>query len=564
MKKIDRSTCSIFALLVMMLAVSCQKGDLTTNNNVANSSAIISPSLLLNHITFAMYKGGGVIDLTSTLATSSQGGTGEISEEPWGVLSHYNQYYLSNYSYYQGVNAYNWSNSATHYSDMLKYVVLMENQAAAQNPTAATTNIYAGLGKFFRAYSFIWLAQRVGDIPMAQAASPSVFAPNLTPAYDVQKMVFSNSLKLLDTANTIIGNLIAKNSSANTVVDAAGDIYGFTYLQWQKLINTYKLRVLISLSKRAVDNADLNIPTQFANIINNPTTYPIMAASSDNMVFKYTSVNSYPIATYPYTTSAVIGSTYLNLTTKYKDPRTFKTATPAPLQIAPITTPGGGAKSVSDFTAYVGGDPNLSLAQLLTNSNNNTYSYANYNYYNKTNLTGTVVEPVVMIGYPEMCFNIAEATNRGWITGGDAMAATWYGKGIDASLALYGLTQGQSLAVGNGAGTTVGTVIIDINTFKTNITYLGGTAGLTQILEQKYVAFFQNSGWEAFYNWRRTGVPAFAQGGAGIGTANSLIPRRWQYPLNEQNENTANWQAALQSQFGSTTDDVTKDTWLTK
>ena len=29
-------------------------------------------------------------------------------------------------------------------------------------------------------------------------------------------------------------------------------------------------------------------------------------------------------------------------------------------------------------------------------------------------------------------------------------------------------------------------------------------AGLTQILTQKYVAFFQNSGLEAFYNQRRT------------------------------------------------------------
>ncbi|MEJ0102964.1 MAG: hypothetical protein WDO19_10560 [Bacteroidota bacterium] len=65
---------------------------------------------------------------------------------------------------------------------------------------------------------------------------------------------------MLDTANTILGGLPA----ANTV---AGDIFGLTNLQWRKVVNTYKLRVLISLSKRADDNADLNIKSQFAAML---------------------------------------------------------------------------------------------------------------------------------------------------------------------------------------------------------------------------------------------------------------------------------------------------------
>jgi hypothetical protein len=73
-----------------------------------------------------------------------------------------------------------------------------------------------------------------------------------------------------------------------------GDIFGLTNLQWQKLINTYRLRVLISMSKRADDNADLNIKTQFATIIGNATTYPIMTANTDNMVYKFVASNQYP------------------------------------------------------------------------------------------------------------------------------------------------------------------------------------------------------------------------------------------------------------------------------
>jgi hypothetical protein len=544
MKKLNSTFFKSLAI-AGMLAVAitgCQKGDLTSNPNVAGSGSAVSPSLLLNHITYAIYKGGGV----------SESVTGNVSEEPWGVLSHYNQNYLSTSSYYQGINAYNWSNSATQYDGILKYVVAMEAQPASQTPSTSL-NIYYGLAKFFRAYSFIWLAQRVGDIPMAQAGNSNI----LNPTYDAQKTVYVNSLKLLDSANTIIGNVIARNGNANSVVDATGDVFGLTYLQWQKLVNTYKLRVLISLSKRAVDNADMNIPAQFATIVNNPTTYPIMASNADNMVFKYTSVNAYPVANYPYSGNAVIGSTYLNLTTPNGDPRVFKTSTPAPAQIK-------AGKLASDFTAYVGGDPNLSLSLLNTNAGNGMYSFANSNYYSKSNLQGTIVEPEVLIGFPEMCFNIAEAANRGWIVGGDALAATWYGKGIDASMALYGLTQGQSLTIYDLGGTTnLGTATVDINTFKAKVAYQNGAAGLTQILQQKYVAMFQNSAWEPFYNWRRTGVPAFAQGGAGIGTASGNLPRRWQYPVNEQAENNTNYNSAIQSQFGGT-DDVTKDTWLTK
>ncbi|BAV04122.1 Starch-binding associating with outer membrane [Filimonas lacunae] len=527
------------AAIFTAVVSSCQKGDLTTNNNVTNNDAVgINPSLFLNHITYAIYKGGGVLESVS----------GNLTEEPWGVVSHYNQYYLSNYSYYQSINTYNWSNSATHY-DMLKYVILMEKQAASLNPTAANTNIYAGLAKFFRAYSFIWLAQRVGDIPMTQAGSSTIEQPE----YDSQKTVYVNSLKLLDEANTIIAALIAKNNSANTVVDASGDIFGLTYLQWQKIVNTYKLRVLISLSKRADDNSDMNIKSQFAAIINDPTTYPVLASNSDNMVFKYVSTNAYPIASSTYSLYANIGSTYLNITTANADPRTFKTTTPAPAQIT-------AGKTAADFSAYVGADPNLSISQISENSSAGQYSFANYNYYSKSNLTGSLVEPEILIGYPELCFNIAEAANRGWIT---ADAATWYGKGIDASLSLYGLTEGQSLTVNDKDGNKVGTVTVNISNFKTNVAYKGGEDGLKQILEQKYVAFFQNSGWEAFYNQRRTGYPAFAQGGAGIGTANNKLPRRWQYPLNEKNENAAHCNAAIQSQFGGT-DDVMQDTWLTK
>ncbi len=89
--------------------------------------------------------------------------------------------------------------------------------------------------------------------------------------------------------------------------------------------------------------------------------------------------------------------------------------------------------------------------------------------------------------------------------------------------------------------------------------YETGTPGLNKILLQKYIAFFQNSGWEAYYNFRRTGVPAFS-GGVGIGN-NGIVPVRWTYPTSEQNNNAVNWKAAVDRQFAGA-DNLDGKIWI--
>jgi hypothetical protein len=540
MKKIIISSV-LFLGLVSAGLVGCQKGNLLSNPNEASSNSLVPVSLIFNRLTNEIYQGGGVLDDVS----------GSEQEGPWTQIMRWNQFYISLYSYYWGSNTYNWSNTATMYS-VLKYVNLMEAQLPSQYGTAA--NPYAAMAYFFKAYQFIWYTQRVGDIPMTQAGVSGIE----TPTYNLQHDVYQNCLALLDTANTMMAALVASPTGGPSAT-ITGDIYGLTYLQWQKIINTYKLRVLISLSRRAQDNPDLNIPTQFANIINNPTKYPIMAGISDNLAYHYNAVyNKYPTSPNytPYDFYESMCDTYLNITTANQDPRTFIAATPAPAQLA-----AGG--TVGEFSSYVGADINLGQSALLVNATNGMYSYANYLRY-FADATGATEEPYIIIGYPEMCFNIAEAANLGWIS--SSLAGTWYKNGIMASMAMYGLADGTVIPIGDNKGNPLGSVTASVSNFvnNPNIVYAGNNpTGLNQILTQKYVAFWQNSGWEAYYNWRRTGVPTMGQGGAGIGTANNAIPIRWEYPEDEQVENTTNWQAAVSSQFGGT-DAITSTMWLTK
>lgn len=532
----------VLLLTIGMVSITgCQKGNLVDNPNVAAATGTIPATLLLNHLTAKLIR---------------------YDEQPFSMSTKNEQYVLSNYAYYWGNNSYGFSNSEDTY-DILKYAIALQTQSTAQ--IGNTTNKYYALAQFFKAYAGIWLAQRVGDIPFSQAGNSAISLPK----YDIQHDVYKSALAMLDNANTILAPLAALPANTNTPLDVSGDIFGLTYLQWQKLINTYRLRVLISLSSRAVDNADLNITQQFNAIVSSPAQYPIMTGNTDNMVYKYNQAfNPYAIVALgqqPYNVFENMGLPYVSITSTTMDPRLFAVATPAPAQIAAGKLPG-------DFTAYVGADDNLTIAAISTNAGKGQYSSLNYNRYFAlpAAFSGANAEPFVFIGYPELCFNIAEAINRGWVTG--QSSAAWYNNGINASLALYGISDGKVLTIADLTGKTLGTATANVTQFMANVAYAGDNAnGLSQIFTQRYVAMFANSGWESFYHWRRSvnganpnGIPAWSQGNPGsIGTQSGAIPRRWLYPASESTGNTANYNTALTSQFGGT-DDVSKDTWLTK
>jgi hypothetical protein len=523
MKNITVKIITASFLLILSIS-SCQKGNLAANPNAINANSVVPVSLILNHITANLIRS---------------------EEMPFGDVYKSDQFQVSNYAKYWGTNEDTWSYSGHSY-DILKYAIQLEQQAQSQ---VGANSKYAAVAKFFRAYSAIWLSQRVGDIPMTQAGDPKY----TTPAFDSQHDVYKNSLKLLDDANTMLTATIG--STQNTTFDV-GDIFGFTNLQWQKLINTYRLRILISLSKRVDDNADLNIKAQFSSIVGSPATYPIMTGNGDNMVYKFLASNLYPpfaTGNNSYNNFMNVGKTVLDITTAAKDPRTYLMATP-------VTS-----TNVASFTNYVGSDPGIALATLQ----NTAALYSCFNgarYFGASN--GSTAEPFIFIGYPEMCFNIAEGINRGWIpalTANDAKS--WYDKGIAASFSNFGLNvnSNSTVTISDVGGKSLGTVTTDNPTFLANVAYdvVNPATALTQILQQKYVAFFMNSGWESFMNYRRTGVPVFSEGGPGIGTIGGKIPRRWLYPIDEINANSANYKAAINTQYGGA-DVVTNNTWLSK
>ena len=450
---------------------------------------------------------------------------GLYSSAPWSDASKYAQYWCVNYEYYGNQN-YGWTNSALTFGTLYN-VQKMEEEAIKNG--AKAVNPYAAIGKFMRAYLFTNMSLRVGDVPLSQTlqAQDAVFKPK----YDSQKAVFQQSLKWLEEANDNLSTLI---NAAD--VSLSGDIYLNNDLRkWQKVVNTFRLRILVQLSKKETDT-DLNIKKQFSDIISNPTKYPVLTGMSDNLQYSYNSINKYPTNPDNFGFDATrnnMAKTYVDILKDLKDARLFVTCEPTEVAIK-------AGRTAKDFDAYEGASTGEGLDVMSTKALKGEYSFINRKRY----YAGYIAEPNILIGYVEMCFNNAEGINRGWATGN---AEDWYNKGVTASIKFFGADDATITAY----------------LAQTKVKYSGNNAaGLTQINLQKYIGFFQNSSWESFYNQRRTGIPTFLVGPANVNS--QRIPKRWQYPLSERTTNAENWTSALKNQFEGNTDNVNSDLWITK
>ena len=543
----------------LLVTTSCNK-QIDEKIPDPNNPTTVPPNLILGTVLTGMSGINGA---------SSIGSLGGINS--WDNVGDWNQYHCQNYNYY-GNNIYSWTDNSTETDNqqntsegpfssylVLKNVAQMEKEVTSRGGSAV--NPYEAIGRFITAYYYYNVTSLLGDVPQTQALTANVSTPTYTP----QEQVYAYVLNQLDSANADLATLI--NAGDNSLSASQDIFYSGNLSAWQKLVNTFELRVLVALSPKATD-ATLNVPARFAAILANAgNKYPIFSSQADDLQFNYNPGGSNTYSTYPFNPSnfgSIAGrfnmaATYVSALTTISDPRVFVTCDPAWALV------GADSANPAQYKYFVGASTGLDLGTMYANASAFKYSFINRKRY-YSNFTG---DPDVLVGYKEMLFNIAEGIERGWAPG---VAETYYVNGITTSMAFYGIdvTQTNFTAYFLPKSANAVTQVRPYPYTFSWATYYANPAvqlsttqatAISQIVLQKYIAMFETSGYEPYYNWRRVGSPAF-QGGSGVGNG-GVIPLRWAYPVTEQSQNSKNWSAAIANQ-GFTADDLNQKIWLLK
>lgn len=411
---------------------------------------------------------------------------------------------------------YGWSRSDyEEYNNLRQVYKLIEESERAGQPN------YVALAKFFRAYHFYNLTMAYGEVPYTNALGG--FEGMYKPEYDSQELIFEGILNDLEEAN---------NDLSQTEPPLLGDVmFAGDISLWKKAINSFRLRVLMTLSAKN-GGSTIDVSGQFSSIISDPGKYPLMTGNMDNLALQYYDQggNRYPyFENQNFTSAYLLEQTFVELMKNRADPRLIKIAS-----ITSVADSDGLLET--DFNAYGGLDGSASFDDLNTEKASGVGSLVDSRYH-----MDPIAEKGVVLGYAELQFIMAEAAELGWIGGS---AATFYTTGIEANMEFYGIP------------------VPDILTYLTHpLVVYNAATGIEQINTQKYLTYFFSTGWESYYNQRRTGVPVFSADGATFN--NGKVPLRWMYPESESKLNRENIEASLQRQFGGT-DDINGVMWLLK
>ncbi|SHF28808.1 Starch-binding associating with outer membrane [Fodinibius roseus] len=487
---------SLYILLMMVFVItSCN--DLQKLDDNPNSVSETPPQLLLTEIASNAFQVEGLDPLLASRMIVSTSGESAL------------QYYKWNRGSFDAYNR-------------LRNVTKMIEEAKRVNKP-----VYEALGKFFRAYYFYNLTMTFGDIPYSEALQgemESIYVP----AYDTQKKVFEGILTELEEADSLL-------QEYNDVIE--GDIiYSSDASKWRRLVNSYRLKVLMTLSNK-VGKTDLDIPARFASIAQNE---PLIESIADNgqMVF-YDQLGSrygeYNESTYG--SDIYVDSTFIKRLQDRQDPRLFIYAT----QTKNASEQG---LARNNFDAYEGGNP---IGQYGKNSDK--AAAGNISLVDLRYTEDPTNEPHVLLGYSELQFILAEARVRDWIT--MSSAESYYDEGVKASFAFYN-TYAENYASyvdEQAAEEYLQGEAVDLSTAVTT------EEKIKRIALQKYLRSFLQGGWTLYFEQLRTGYPEFLQPQTGS------PPTRWIYPQSEYQNNKANVSAAIDRQFGAGNDGIRETSW---
>ncbi|WP_046287826.1 SusD/RagB family nutrient-binding outer membrane lipoprotein [Zobellia galactanivorans] len=372
-----------------------------------------------------------------------------------------------------------------------------------------TNEAYNAVGDIMQSFLFSQLTDLWGDVPYTEAVK--ALDGQFTPAYDTQESIYTDPergiLAVLERAATTLEN---SNATINGDVLFNGDLN-----KWVRFANSLRLRYLMRISKRLSDYSEIQALASSGKL---------MQSNADNAVLPY--LNSAPNQ-YPMALSSLglyqehrMTTTVDSVLTLWNDPRVEVLYKPTQASVNAGTPEYKGLRNGQDRETIA--EKGIDL--------------------NDISLFGAIFRDVPdavdaqFMQYSEVQFALAEAAERGYITG-DVEA--YYRAGIAASFEYYkvGLPEGY---------------------LDQEAVTLNGSDNLTKIMTQKWLSLISN-GHEAWFNVRRTGIPKLKPGPDNLN--DNKYPVRYLYPESEQATNSVNYKAAAERIGG---DNINSPSWWEK
>lgn len=398
---------------------------------------------------------------------------------------------------YTDVDQYSITNDVSNTGWQTLYIESMADYQRIYKIGQATGNTnYQAVAVIMRSWAFSVLTDVYGDIPYKQAVQG--LEGTLQPKYDAQKDVYAGLVAELKAAGEQI-DAVDKTKAIGGDILLGGDL-----TKWRKFANGLSLRILNRMLGKA--DSPIDAKAEIERILKDPAKYPVPAANADivQLVYLAAAPSNNPVNENRKTRDDHrIGATLVNKLKAMGDARLAVYAN--------VPADGGDYKGV----------PNgLSASDANAMGLSKTSKVGNYFV--------AATAPGVLMSYAELLFLKAEFAHKGITAAGET--ATLYTDAIKASHGQYGLTASPPYLTANA--------------------FAGGTAGYTQLMEQKWIALY-GQGVEAWTEFRRTGIPALAP--PTLNTNLNVIPTRLPYPGSEESLNRVNYNEALTRQGGQNT-----------
>lgn len=490
-------------LLLLVSATACDKDFEEVNTNPNNPESV-SPSLLL--------------------PTVIRNSVNEMAAKAWGYGNVVMQYTAK--IQFTNEDRYNWGPEGNPYETFYNSLrdinnIIVLSQESGQNN-------YIGIAKVIKSYMYSFMTDAYGDLPYTEATSAKEGINY--PEFDRQEIIYQRILSELEEANSLIGS---------TTENVEGDIlFQGDLMKWRKFANSLRLRLHMRLS----DRIDPSVAMQ--EILANPEAHPIIESNEENAALQY--LSDVPNQHDLYTTRAGSFDEYRlskhmeDVLKNYNDPRLFAYAQP---------TTASDAGMVGDPSDYSGVPNGLADESALEYSPSGDPSKGGSNYLSRAGLLfscsacSSLASPIgyqaIIISYSEVQFVLAEAREKGIINIGDA--ETYYLNGIKGSFNYYE----ARLRVAN-LNPIADVVQSPANYYvQPEVVYAGtNMEKLEKIGMQKWLSLYFN-GMEAWYDWRRTGIPSITPGPAAFVPT---VPVRFMYPTSVQALNKENYDIAIDNQ----------------